>query len=54
MGVGSGKKMTMASAQVGEKLAHLRADLRFGLYRLSHPLLAKEEYDAAHESNIVQ
>jgi len=46
--------MTMASALVGEKLAHLRADIRLGLYRLSHPSLAKEDRDAAQESNIVQ
>lgn len=48
----AGKKMTMASALVGEKLAHLRADIRLGLYRLSHP--AKEDREAAQESNIVQ
>ncbi|KAG0581722.1 hypothetical protein M758_3G000900 [Ceratodon purpureus] len=53
-GGGSGKKMTMASALLGEKLAHLRADLRLGLYRLSHPSLPKEDREAAEESTIVQ
>jgi uncharacterized protein (DUF39 family) len=49
-----GKKITMTSARVAERLAHLRADIRLGLYRLSHPSLAKEEREAAQESNIVQ
>jgi hypothetical protein len=43
----------MASALLGEKLAHLRADIRLGLYKLSHPALPKEGREAAQESNIV-
>lgn len=53
-GGGPGKKMTMASALFGEKLAHFRADIRLGLYRLSHLSLPKEDRVAAEESNIVQ
>lgn len=53
-GANSGKKVTMASALLGEKLAHLRADIRLGLYKLSHPALPKEGREAAQESNIVQ
>lgn len=53
-GAYSGKKMTMASALFGEKMAHLRADLRLGLYKLSHPALPKEDREVAQESNIVQ
>lgn len=48
----AGKKMTMASALFGEKLAHWRADIRLGLYRLSHS--TKEDREAAQESNIVE
>lgn len=50
----SGKKVAMASALVSEKMAHLRADIRLGLYKLSHPSLPKEDHAAAQESNIVQ
>lgn len=50
-GGNSGKKMTLASALVGEKLAHLRADIRFGLFKLAN---SKEEHATAQESNIVQ
>jgi hypothetical protein len=50
----SGKKVAMASALVAEKMAHLRADIRLGLYKLSHPSLPKEDHAAAQESNIVQ
>ena len=53
-GGGSGKKISMASALLGEKLAHLRADIRLGLYRLAHPSLPKEDREAAEVSNIVQ
>lgn len=55
MGVTTGKKMTMAGALIGEKLAHLRADMRFGLYRLSHPLNDPNvRIVAAQESTIAQ
>lgn len=54
MGVTTGKKMTMISALLGEKLAHLRADLQLGLYRLAHPVHPQIRRVAAQESNIAQ
>jgi len=54
MGVTTGKKMTMISALLGEKLAHLRADLQLGLYRLAHPVHPQIRRIAAQESNIAQ
>ena len=53
-GANSGKKMTMMNALFGEKLAHLRADIRLGLYKLAHPALPKVDHQVAQESNIVQ
>lgn len=53
-GSSSGKKMSMASAHLWEKLAHLKADISLGLYRLAHPKLPKEDHEVAQESNIVQ
>ncbi len=38
MRAGMGRKMSVASAVIGEKMTHLRANLSLGFYRIIHPV----------------
>jgi hypothetical protein len=38
MRAGMGRRMSVASAVIGEKMTHLRANLSLGFYRIIHPV----------------
>lgn len=38
MRAASGRRMSVAGAKIGEKFAHLGADVRLGFYTISHPV----------------
>jgi len=38
MRAASGRRMSVAGAKIGEKFAHLGADVRLGFYTISHPI----------------